>query len=560
MVNLAGISDQAKQATNRENNMTFRQGLKLFFPGVFWSLLLSTTVIMEGYDLALITSFYALEQFCKKYGGKGPDGKWVLPAPWKAGLTIGALAGEIIGLFISGIASEKYGYRKTMVAALCFMIAFIFVPFFAPNVQTLLAGQILCGIPWGIFQTLPTAYASEVVAGVLRPYLCTYINLCWIMGQMMAAGIICAMLFRPDEWAYRIPLALQWLFPIPVVFGVIFAPESPWWLVRKGRIEEAKKALLRLTTRGDPHFSVDDTISLIHDTNEHEKQISEGMSYLDCFKGVDLRRTEISCVTWLIQAMCGSVLQGYSTLFYKEAGLSERWAFNFTLIQFSLGVIGTFASWFLMSRCGRRTLYLYGCSMQFLLLLIIGLTGLASSANIAAQWSCAILLLLFTFVYGCTVGPVCFALVAELSSTRLKTKTIVLARNCYNIGSIIASVLTSYQLTPKSTNADDASAADGWGWGAMSALFWAGSCAGCILWIYIRLPEPKKRSYVELDTLFEMGVSARKFATTNLSLEIEMENIKKSCSGNETGSSSNRDMVNRRSAAVVAVKRVPNPV
>jgi hypothetical protein len=153
MVNLAGISDQAKQATNRENNMTFRQGLKLFFPGVLWSLLLSTTVIMEGYDLALITSFYALEQFCKKYGGKGPDGKWVLPAPWKAGLTIGALAGEIIGLFISGIASEKYGYRKTMVAALCFMIAFIFVPFFAPNVQTLLAGQILCGIPWGIFQT-----------------------------------------------------------------------------------------------------------------------------------------------------------------------------------------------------------------------------------------------------------------------------------------------------------------------------------------------------------------------------------------------------------------------
>ena len=48
-----------------------------------------------------------------------------------------------------------------MIGALALMIAAIFVPFFSQNLPTLLAGEILCGIPWGVFQTLTTAYASE---------------------------------------------------------------------------------------------------------------------------------------------------------------------------------------------------------------------------------------------------------------------------------------------------------------------------------------------------------------------------------------------------------------
>lgn len=167
-LNLAGISDEAKQANTTEQNMTIRQGFKIYIPGVGWSVLLSSTVVMEGFDLALMGSFYALSQFNKKYGEQGADGQYFLAAPWKAGLTVGALAGEIGGLFISGTVSEKYGYRKTMVGALIFMIGGIFVPFFAPNVQTLLAGQILCGIPWGIFQTrksyiCPIVYRCKLI-------------------------------------------------------------------------------------------------------------------------------------------------------------------------------------------------------------------------------------------------------------------------------------------------------------------------------------------------------------------------------------------------------------
>lgn len=244
-------------------------------------------------------------------------------------------------------------------------------------------------------------------------------------------------------------------------------------------------------------------------TNEIEKQISSGTSYLDCFRGTDLRRTEIACMTWMVQTLCGSTFMGYSTYFYQQAGLPTKSSFDLSMAQYALGMIGTMGSWFLMSRAGRRTLYLYGSLVLFCLLLVIGLTAIAPESNIASRWAIGSMLLIFTFVYDFTVGPVCYALVAEVSSTRLKAKTIVLARNFYNVGGIVVNILTTYQLTPKPS---------GWGWSAKSAFFWAGCCALCITWIFFRLPEPKGRTYAEMDVLFERGVSARNFRDTKLDI------------------------------------------
>jgi len=244
-------------------------------------------------------------------------------------------------------------------------------------------------------------------------------------------------------------------------------------------------------------------------TNDNEKRISASTAYLDCFRGVDRRRTEITSLVWLVQNLCGSTFMGFSTYFYKQAGLPDVAAFDLTMVQYALGIIGTIGSWFLMSHAGRRTLYLYGSIVLFALLLIISLTDIAPATNIPSRWAIGSMLLLFTFIYDLSVGPVCYALVAEFSSTRLKTKTSVLARNVYNVGGIVVNILTAHQLTPSPS---------GWGWGAKSAFFWAGSCFLCIVWIYFRLPEPKGRTYAEMDVLFERGVSARKFRDTKLDI------------------------------------------
>ncbi|MCJ1289381.1 hypothetical protein MMC34_000913 [Xylographa carneopallida] len=499
------ITDGAIAGTEAEKRMGIIEGFRLYPKAAAWSMLLSTAIIMEGYDVVLLASFYAFPQFNQKYGTLLPDGTYQVPAAWQAGLSNGANVGEIIGLFANGIISERYGYRKTMIVSLFAVICFIFIPFFAQNVQTLEVAEILCGIPWGVFQTLTTAYAAEVMPVPLRCYLCTYVNLCWVLGQLIASGVLRAMLNNHTQWAYRIPFAIQWIWPLPIIIGVLFAPESPWWLVRRGRTEDAKKALLRLTSKNDPNFNADDTIDMMIHTNALEIEISSGTSYWDCFKGIDLRRTEIVVGVWMIQNLCGSSFMGYSTYFYEQAGLATENAFDMSMAQYALGAIGTFLSWFLMAKVGRRNIYLYGLILLDVLLLIIGFVGIAPSTNKAASWVIGSMLLIYTFTYDFTVGPVCYSLVAELSSTRLRTKTIVLSRNAYNVIGIINNIWTPYMLNPGA-----------WGWGPKTGFFWFGLDFLCIVWTFFRLPEPKGRTYGELDILFTNRVSARKFASTDV--------------------------------------------
>jgi SP family general alpha glucoside:H+ symporter-like MFS transporter len=312
------------------------------------------------------------------------------------------------------------------------------------------------------------------------------------------------MLSRTDQWGYRIPFALQWMWPLPLIALIFFSPESPWWLVRAGRTDAAKKSLLRLTGRNSrAGFNPDDTISMMIHTNKMEKEQSEGTSYLDLFRGSNLRRTEIACCTYMIQTLCGSTFMGYSTYFYKEAGMAVENSFNMSLGQYALGAIGTVCSWFLMLKLGRRTLYLGGQVIMCALLLAIGCASFGGRENVAAQWAIGSMLLVYTFVYDSTVGPVCYSLVSELTSTRLRTKSICLARAMYNCTGIITNITTPRMLNPTA-----------WNWGAKSGFFWAGTCLVAAVWTYFRLPEPKGRTFGEIDILFEKGVSARKFKKT----------------------------------------------
>jgi SP family general alpha glucoside:H+ symporter-like MFS transporter len=294
------------------------------------------------------------------------------------------------------------------------------------------------------------------------------------------------------------------MWPVPLAIGIFFAPESPWWLVRKGRLEDAKRSLMRLTVRNsNTDFKPDETVSMMVHTDESEKEVNSGTSYIDLFKGTNLRRTEIVCMTWITQALCGSSFMGFSTYFFTNAGMDTAHSYDMSLGQYGIGAVGTITSWFLMTRVGRRSLYLYGLIGMGLILTVIGSTSFAGRDNTSAQWAIGSMLLCFALTYNCTVGPVCYSLVSELSSTRLRTKSVVMARNCYNICGIINNIITPAMLNPTE-----------WNWGATSAYFFAGMCLLCGTWTFFRLPEPKGRTYAELDILFEQGVSARKFSST----------------------------------------------
>lgn len=99
----------AKVASDKEHRMTLWQGIRLYPKAIGWSMLISTCIVMEGYDISLINNLYASQTFNEKYGVQLSDGTYQVPAPWQAGLSNGANCGEIIGLFINGWISERIG-------------------------------------------------------------------------------------------------------------------------------------------------------------------------------------------------------------------------------------------------------------------------------------------------------------------------------------------------------------------------------------------------------------------------------------------------------------------
>ena len=282
------------------------------------------------------------------------------------------------------------------------------------------------------FFAVTITYASEVCPVALRGYLTTYVNFCWGLGQEIGIGVLKSMLGRSDQWAYRIPYALQWMWPVPLLIGIALAPESPWWLVRKGRIEDAKRSLLRLTSLNrETDFDADETVAMMQHTTALEEKITHGTTYLDCFRGVDRRRTEIICMVWAIQNLSGNSFSSYSTYFLEQAGLNPADAFDFTLGQYGFNMVGVFGAWFLMTLgIGRRSLYLYGLCGLCTMLFILGFLGLVPSEHKKeASLATGSIMLVWALCYQLSVGTVCYSLVAELSTRRLQIKTVVLGRN-----------------------------------------------------------------------------------------------------------------------------------
>ncbi|TKY86302.1 hypothetical protein EX895_005127 [Sporisorium graminicola] len=512
------VVERSARSTQWQTAATIRDSFRQWPKSAMWSVLFSLAIVQIGYDSSILSSFFAQPAFTAKFGTctTASDGTQdcEISAPWQQGLTNGAWIGGIIGLQLAGSAAERLGHLKIMMISTSLMLAFVFIPFFATSLPIFLVGQILMGIPWGGFQSLASAYASEVCPVSLRPLLTTYVNLCWVFGQLLAAGVLRATVVRSDVWAWRIPYALQFFWPFPVFITCLFAPESPWWLTRHGKHDKAYKSIDRLlSTQGvsaqEKEELVKDYQAMIQYTEAMEdldkKNDQQAKNrYIDCFKGIDLRRTEIACWAWLIQITSGAPLQGFSTYFFTQAGMSTINAFNMTMAMYALGAVGTVLSWFLINRAGRRHMYLWGQAAMFSTMLVTGILGCVSQTA-AVSWAVGAMLLICTFVYDLTIGPVCFAIIAEVSSTRLRSKTIVLACNTYNIGLIVANILQ-----PDMLNSDQ------WNWGAKTGFFWAGTCAVSMVWTYFRLPELNNRTYGELEVLFAAKVPARKFSTTSI--------------------------------------------
>ncbi|EKJ74259.1 hypothetical protein NXS19_005883 [Fusarium pseudograminearum] len=497
---------QGQQGADIDRNMTLWEAIKAYPGAITWSFLLSSSIIMEGYDIVLIGNLMAQPAFQRKYGDwYGDKLGYQISGPWQSGLGNATAIGTIIGAFANGWLTQRFGYRQTLVASLLAITGFIFLTFFAHNLPMLLVGSTLCGLPWGVFATMAPAYASEICPMALRGYLANYVCLCWALGQLLAAGVLFSFSDNATEWAYRIPFAIQWIWPIPLLIILWFTPESPYWLARKNRLEDAKKVLRRISAKSSKSDEdLDKQLAMIVHTNKIESEHSTGSSYLDCFKGINLRRTEIVSLVFVAQNTTGVGIGGTPTYFFVQAGVDAKNSFKFATGALGLASVGVIISWALIYRIGRRTLYVWACGVCTVLMLLIGILASVPQSQ-SVSFGQAGIVLIWEIVFYATIGPVCYAIIGEIPAVNVRSKSICLARIAYYISQILNNTYGPYMINP--TEGD---------WKGKVGYFWAGLSLLTFVWAYFRLPETKDRSFEEIDILFANKTSARKFAETKV--------------------------------------------
>jgi SP family general alpha glucoside:H+ symporter-like MFS transporter len=512
----------ANRATATEHELGYWEAFKIYKKGAFWSMFISLSIIMRAYDIEISGNFYALPAFQQAFGEEVPGHGYQIPARWQVAMSMGSLVGQIIGAYLVTYPMEKYGRKKTFAVCLVLTAILTFMQFFANSIGILSASQYLSGIVWGSYCVIATTYASEVLPLRLRGFLTGYINLCYVMGQFIQTGITRGFINRIDQWAYRIPFAIQWIWPVVLLAGLPFAPESPWWLIRQdNRLEDAENALQRLL-KPTPKVVPKEIIAMMVKTDAFEREIQVGSTYADCWKGPNRRRMEICILLFVIQNFSGNPV-GFATYFFEQIGLTSVQSFDMGVGLNGLGFVGTLCSAIPLIYFGRRPSYIFAVSFMVTILFIVALLSFAHdyTTNYSYRWAQATLLIILQFVWQATLGPLTYVVVCETPSTKLRSKTLAIATSIDALTGLVTTVVGPYLLNPGAANA-----------GAKIEFLYGGISIFSLIWCIFRLPETKGRTFEELDILFERKVPARKFKTYVID-DLDTEEAKIATSGGD---------------------------
>jgi len=501
------LIEVAAEGTDFEHQLSVREALKIYWRGVCFTVIITLTIIMRVYDIVIINSFFALPAFRNKFGFAVEGSGNQIPAPWQVALGNASLVGQVIGAFLIAYPMEWIGRKWTLIFSLIGTSALTFMQFFAPSIQVLTASEYLSGVIWGFYQVLIPTYSSEMLPTVLRPYLAGGINLAYCIGSLILNGITESFDTYTTEWGYRIPFALQWLWPAIVLPCLIFTPESPWWLVRRDRLDEAEKALRRLSSNS-PKVDVHRTMAMMQKTILYEKKIESGSTVWQCFKGASRRRTEIVVMIFFCQDFAGFATN--NAYFFEQLNLSTQTAFDIAIGNAAIGLAAAASSAILIRYFHRRPIFVIGMGLIVIYEFLVGILSCAPHYHNrpSLSWGQVGITMLSTATFQATIGPLAYILLTEVPSARLRAKTVGVAIAVDALCGIVTSTVQPYLINPSEANL-----------GGKSSFVWGGLSVISFVWCFFRLPETKHRTVEEVDYLFEHKVKTKEFKGYSIDAE-----------------------------------------
>lgn len=395
-------------------------------------------------------------------------------------VTLGALIGSLLG----GYLADRYGRRRAVLIAGLLFIVGALLQALAPDVSLLVLGRLVVGFGVGVAAVAAPLYGAELAPAAHRGRFVSAYQLAITIGIFLAY-LVNAGLAASDSW--------RWMLSVSVVPGVLLVlvgalgVESPRWLVKAGRRDEARAVLARVAADSDAGAR----LAEIEHTLDEEKG---NASWRDVLDPAWRKPLTIALGLAIFQQITGiNAIIYYANQIFASAGFSTPAAQTMatTWAVGGVNVAATFIAIAFIDKAGRRPLLLAGLVGMGLALLVVGLAFLSIEGQPAGDGPSTagivtlIALVVFIISFAFSLGPVTWTVINEVFPGRVRGRAVAVA-TAVNWGA--AFLVSQFFLTLI---------------GAIgtSATFWlfAFFCLAGWIWVYRTVPETKGRSLEDIE-------------------------------------------------------------
>lgn len=355
-----------------------------------------------GYDTGVISGVVVLVK-----------SQWHLSSSMQEIVVSAVLIGAIIGAAVAGKLADHHGRRKVIIAAAVVFFVGSIGTGLSPSIEWLIAGRMVIGVAIGFASCVVPLYISEIAPPEHRGKLVSLNQLAITIGILGSYGIDRAFADVENGWRYMFFFGV-----IPALLlgiGMLFVPETPRWLVRRGLVDRARAVLVRAVgpSKADAELA---TLQAAMATGQSGSLrellvpwlrpaliIGVGLMFFQQFTGIN------------------TVIYYAPTIFEMAGFDSASAAISATVIVGVVNVLFTVVSLWLIDRAGRKPLLYVGLAGMTLSLTVLGVAFAAqASLGALAKWVAVGSLMAYVAAFAISLGPIAWLIMSEIYPTNVR--------------------------------------------------------------------------------------------------------------------------------------------
>ncbi|TBU24694.1 general substrate transporter [Dichomitus squalens] len=403
-----------------------------------WLVLLLITSSTNGYDGSMMNALESEKQW-NTFFGNPEGGKLGL---FNAIQNIGSLAGYPFAPYVA----DGIGRRKSVWLGACIMCVAVAIQTAAQSFGMFIGARFLIGFGLTFASNAAPMLVTELSYPQYRAPLTSMYNGLWIAGSIVSAWVTFGTQFMSGTWSWRIPSLLQGLPSIIQVCLVLFAPESPRWLVSKGRDAEAIETLAYYHADGNKNDPL-----IVYEYEEikaaidFDRRVAANVGYKSLFSTPGNRRRMriIIALAFFSQWSGNGLISYYLSRVFDTIGITS------SVIQLLINAILQMWSFFWASfgaftveRFGRRALFLSsvaGMTLFFTLQTVCS-SIYAQRGSVAASHTVIAMIFLFGSCYSVAFSPLIVSYTVEILPYSIRAKGF----NVFNFTISLALIFNQY--------------------------------------------------------------------------------------------------------------------